>query len=213
VAAARRALEGALSRLDSTPSRFQQEKRGVKMSESKAMSVTKELKGRSILNSGTGERLGEVEDVFIHPTEGRVLGISLRAPDGRAQGFGVRDFLIGPDAVMVSGDARPELPGESGALAEGVTVRELTGTNVVSADGRLLGRVSDVYISLDQPRAAYHVAHSTLQRFFGGGFYLAGDVPRAYAPDGARLIVPEDAEHRFAASSLGEALGMSTTAA
>jgi sporulation protein YlmC with PRC-barrel domain len=183
------------------------------MAVSKAMSVAKELKKMSVINGGTGEKLGEVEDVLIHPTEGRVLGVSLRAPDGQARAISVRDFFIGPDAVMATGDARLEPPDQSGTLADGVPARELLGTNVVSADGKLLGQVSDVFISLDQPRAAYQVANSTLQRFFGGGFYLAGDVPRAYAPDGARMIVPEDVEHRFAVSSLGEALGLNTTAA
>jgi uncharacterized protein YrrD len=183
------------------------------MAESRVMSVTKELKGMSVISNSTGEKLGEAEDVFVHPTEGLVLGLGLRGPDGRARAFTVRDFFIGPDAVMANEDARLESPEQSAELAEGVSSRELTGTNVVSADGKLLGRVSDVYISLDHPRAAYHVTHSTLQRFFGGGFYLAADVPRAYSPDGARMIVPEDAEHRLAVSSPGEALGVTTTAA
>jgi sporulation protein YlmC with PRC-barrel domain len=183
------------------------------MAESRVMSVRNGLRGMSVINSATGEKLGEAEDVFVHPTQGRVLGISLRAADGQARALSARDFFIGPNAVMTTGEARLELADQGGALVDGVSGRELAGTNVVSADGRLIGRVSDVYISLDEPRAAYHVTHSTLQRFFGGGFYLAGDVPRAYAPDGARMIVPEETEDRLACPSAEEALGLNTAAA
>jgi hypothetical protein len=45
-----------------------------------------------------------------------------------------------------------------------------------------------------------------LQRWFGGGFFIAGDVPSGYAAYRPRFIVPEDVEERCAADSVTEAL-------
>jgi hypothetical protein len=45
-----------------------------------------------------------------------------------------------------------------------------------------------------------------LQRFFGGGFYIAGNVPHAYSSDGVRMIVPDDTENSRAVESLAEAI-------
>jgi hypothetical protein len=83
----------------------------------------------------------------------------------------------------------------------------MVGTNVVTEDGKLLGRVGEVHLSLETPRVTYRVAESTLQRFLGGGFYIAGDLPSAYSRDGVRMIVPPDTEERYAAESVDEAFG------
>jgi uncharacterized protein YrrD len=182
------------------------------MKETRSLNVLKELKGMPLINRATGEKLGDVEDALIHPTQGRVLGLLLKDSGGQRHALDVRDCLIGKDAVMVAEHFHFETPGHGETLSGGVPVGELTGTKAVTEDGRLIGRVSDVYILVDQPRAAYHVTESTMQRFFGGGFFLAGDVPKAYSPDGARLILPSDTENRAAVSSLDEVFAPSQAA-
>ncbi len=178
------------------------------MSETRTLNVAQQLKGMAVLVTTTGERLGEVTDAIIHPTEGRMLGITVRTSGGEERALATRDFFIGPDAVMASGAVLAETEDGGGALAGGVPAcRELLGTNVVTEDGKLLGRVSEVHISVEPPRVIYRVAESTLQRFFGGGFFIAADVPRTYSPDGVRLIVPTETEDRYAISSLAEAIG------
>jgi hypothetical protein len=52
----------------------------------------------------------------------------------------------------------------------------------------------------------YHVAESTLRRFIGVGFYIAGNVPRAYSPDGVRMIVPDDTENSRALAPLADVI-------
>ena len=170
------------------------------------MNVAKELHGMTVLNAGSGEKLGEVTDALIHATQGRMIGIALRTPEGEMRALATRDFFIGVDAVMAAIEARFETLGQSEALTGGVPAHELVGANIVTEDGKLLGRVSEVYISTEQHQAVYHVAESTLQRFFGGGFYIAGNVPRAYSPDGVRMIVPDGTENSRAVEPLAEAI-------
>ncbi|MEP7340123.1 MAG: PRC-barrel domain-containing protein [Acidobacteriota bacterium] len=171
----------------------------------KIMDVASDLKGRAVLKSDTGEKLGQVEDVIINPTNGWVVGIALRSVEGATISLSAQDYVIGRDAVMVRpGTLKPTtLAGDT--LAGGVNSSAIVGANVVTEDGKLLGRVSEVHVSEDRSVAIYHVVESTLQRFFGGGFFLAGDVPQAYSQEGRRLIVPANTEDMHARSSLAEA--------
>lgn len=178
-----------------------------RVSEIRTLNVAKDFRGMILLAADTGAKLGEVRDAIIQPTEGRVMGVVARTPGGEEIKLRVSDFFIGQDAVMTSREAFERAGEHAGELAGGIrAVDEMVGSNVMTEDGRLLGRISDVYIRADQPRAIYRVAESTLQKFFGGGFFLPGNVPHSYAPDGSRIIVPADTENRYATSSLIEAL-------
>lgn len=170
------------------------------------LNVAGDLKGRAVLKSDTGEKLGEVEDLIIHPTNGHVLGIALRSMKGASVVLGVGDCIIGPDAVMVAVGALRPTTDTGDALAGGINSGTLIGANVVTEEGKLLGRVSEVHVSEKFQIAIYRVAESTLQRFFGGGFFLAGNLPLAYSLDGKRLIVPSDTENKHARPSLAEAV-------
>ena len=90
-------------------------------------------------------------------------------------------------------------------MAEARRVSEV-GSNVVTEDGDLLGRISEIFIRVDKPQAVYRITESKIQKLFGRGFFLPGNTALSYAPDGARMIVPADTEERYAASSLAEAL-------
>jgi hypothetical protein len=82
-----------------------------------------------------------VTDAIIHPTEGRMLGIRALA---------TRDFYIDLDAVMASVAALAETEDGGSILTSAVPACcELVGTNVVTEDGKLLGRVSQVRISVE----------------------------------------------------------------
>jgi uncharacterized protein YrrD len=178
-----------------------------KVIEIRALNVAKDFRGMPLLAADTGAKLGEIRDAIIQPTEGRVTGIVVRTLDGDDLRLRVSDIIIGVDAVMTSGESFERAGNYSGEMAGGFrAVDEMIGSNVVTEDGDLLGRISEVYIRVDKPQAIYRVAESRLQKFFGRGFFLAGDVARSFAPDGTRMIVPADTEERYAASSLAEAV-------
>lgn len=175
--------------------------------EIRTLNVAKDLRGMSLLAVDTGERLGEIRDAIIQPTEGRVMGVVVRTLDDNELRLRIADVIIGPDAVMTSWGSFEYAGDRANEMAGGVkAVDEMIGSNVLTEVGDLLGRISEVYIRTDKPQAVYRVTESRIQKFFGGGFFLPGDVARSYAPDGARMIVPADTEDRYATSSLGDAL-------
>jgi uncharacterized protein YrrD len=175
--------------------------------EIRALNVAKDLRGMSLLAVDTGAKLGEIRDAIIQPTEGRVMGVVVRTRDGDELRLRTDDIIIGQNAVMTSWESFEHAGDRASEMAGGVrALGEIIGSNVVTDDGALLGRISEVYIRADKPQAVYRVAESTIQKIFGGGFFLRGDATRSYAPDGSRMIVPADTEDRYAVSSLEEAL-------
>lgn len=177
------------------------------MREERVLNVDHDLKGMGVLEPKTAEQLGTVEDVIVHPTRGSVLGIIMRTAHGEERWFAASEFLVGMNAVMVATKARGETVRE-GTLPNGSVAvrRELIGANVLTEEGKLLGQVREVYLSTARPQIAYRIAETTLQRLFGGGFFLSGDVPRAGSREGARMIVPANATEQDAFGSAREAL-------
>src|SRR5262249_16632799 len=128
-------------------------------------------------------------------------------PDDAELRLRIGDIIIGQDAVMTSWESFEHAGDRAVEMAGGVrALDEVLGSNVVTEEGALLGRISEIYIHAHKPRVIYRVTESKIQKLFGRGFFLPGDVARSYAPDGPRIIVPADTEDRYAASSLGEAL-------
>ena len=169
-----------------------------------------DVRGMPVLRRETGEKIGDVSDVLIDTSSGNVLGLEIKGHGGELLGMDARNVLIGRDAVMASAVEGFDPEASASRLRSGTrAAHDLKGTGVVTEDGQFLGRIDEVYLSLDEPRAFYRVVESTIQRFLGRGFFLPGDVLRAYSPEGPRMIVPSDVD-RFAAGTLDELIGAET---
>jgi len=176
------------------------------MAEHKFLNIMDDVKGRTIISADTAAKLGVIDDVVISPREGVVLGVVVRDEAGNLGILKAQDLVVGDDAVMTVPGAR--LAGLAGdpPFGEFILASRLNGATVITDDGTALGRISGVFVSRERPLVVYRVAESTLKGLFGGGFYIAGDAPSTVAPDGSRIIVPYDADNRYAANSLEEAL-------
>lgn len=166
-----------------------------------------EIRKMSVLDAGSGERIGEIVDVVVHPTEGRLLGIVLKGLGGEEAVLSVDSVRIGENAVMAASGAQLEVRASSAVLRGGVTAAgTLVGANVVTEDGKLLGKVNDVHVLPEHSLVAYKIAGTVMQKIFGGGYFISGDTPMAFSSDGARMIVPVDTEERLAAGTVEELL-------
>lgn len=170
------------------------------MTDLRLLDIGKNLIGLPVLNTASGDRLGVATDVIIQPVEGSVLGIIIRTAEGNWRYLATSDFMIGKDAIMAGAHAHLQDQWTGGVPV----TSEVVGTSVITETGKVLGRISEVYISIDRPIVCYRVAESTLQKFLGGGFYIPGDLPLAYSNDRVRMIVPPDTEEHYAFSSLNE---------
>lgn len=145
--------------------------------------------GVCVHNSATSEKLGEVTDALVHPTEGRLLGFSFRTALGDEQFLSaddceLKDSLLLAPAVRDSPRTRKQLAGGIGAA------RSLKGVSVVTDAGDLVGRVEEIRINRDCRKVEFEIARDGWRGLFGDALILAGDTPHAYSPEGRRLIVP-----------------------
>ena len=179
------------------------------MDEVSAVKVTEQLKGAVVLDAETAWKRGYVTEVAINPADGTVLALLFRTPAGNEQAFAPEDFLLHKETKTVIGFGYP-VSGQdelSQVLEKGVRASdEVVGSDVVTKDGRLLGRVTEILLQTELMQVIYRVESSGWRRLFGAGFYLAGNAPCAFSRVGARLIVPADARRQSAFRSLSESV-------
>jgi uncharacterized protein YrrD len=175
------------------------------MPEFKALNIAEELCGLPVLTSETARLQGQVSEIIVHPIAGSLLALLVKLPDGREQAVAgtACDFFGAAGAVLISQHALTESQRLAPLCAEGVAVNgTLLGASVVTEEGKLLGRVSEVYLHEEHLQVSYRITKSKFQRLWGGGFFLAGYVPLTWSSIGARLIVPADTSVRHAAPTL-----------
>jgi uncharacterized protein YrrD len=178
------------------------------MKEVGAVNINTHLMGAVVLDANTASKLGNVTDVLINPEKGVAMALLFRTLFGAQYAIAPKDVHIHNEAnaVIAFGESVTDPAELRKMLEKGVQAQgELVNTEVVTKDGRLLGRVSGVFLQTEQMRAIYHITSSEWQRLFGGGFYLIGNAPCAYSRAGARLIAPADAR-RHVFRSLAESI-------
>lgn len=130
--------------------------------------------GPSVNNS----TIGMVIDVTIHAANGTIAGFWFQA------GNGERYFIAADDPELPSPDrfavAEIKPPGVKRLCGRSVT-REIIGSSVVTESGRLLGHISDVYISMENQRVIYRIVESKWQEKLGKGIYVDGSQTIAYS--------------------------------
>jgi sporulation protein YlmC with PRC-barrel domain len=173
------------------------------------LNTMNQLKKMPVVLPETGETVGQISDVIIHPTEGTVLGLIVQSTEDATCAVATNDFFIFKrnNVVVVLEIA---LSGQTGArekMAGGISAcREAIGARIVTEKGKYLGYVSDVLITEEPLLAVYQILESHWQKYFGGGFYISADLPYAWSRDGTRFIVREDEVTRHRASQPAEAI-------
>jgi len=130
-----------------------------------------ELKGKAILSTDTGEKLGQVDDILVDTAGMRVAAIvtsvgTLFNKEKRV--LAASDVLTwGRDAVLVKDVSAFRSDAELADRDKWVsTSNRLKGLSIVSTSGNRLGRVDDLMVDNDGRIVAYRVSEGT----FGGHY-------------------------------------------
>ena len=172
------------------------------MSDLKDVSPISLLTGMPVLSLATGNKIGEILDLFIDPINGVLLGVTLLLDDGRIAGITQADiYNFGKDAVMVRSEDSA-IPLETNALAAGRQASKLIGTRIITESGDVLGQITNIFVTLKPPpHILYEARQSLLDKLLGREFFLPASVGYALSDDAARLVVP-DVTPDIAASDL-----------
>ncbi len=164
------------------------------MKQVSSLNTVSQLKKMPVVLPETGEIVGQISDVIIHPTEGTVLGLILRSIEGVTCAVAANDFFIfnRNNVVVILESALSSQTGVREKIGGGISAcREAIGARIVTEKGKYMGDVSDVLIMEEPQRVVYQILESHWQKYFGRGFYISADLPYAWSRDGTRFIVRE----------------------
>ncbi len=155
------------------------------------INIANQLPGLPVREEGTTQAAGLLADIIVHPGNGTVLGMIVRTTHGELRGLATRRLQISDGGIVISLGTVFDPDHLNGPLTGGAKAcGELIGISVVTEEGKLLGRISEVHLAPESMQVVYRVSSSRLQQFFDHGFFIAGDIVHAYSRTGARLIVP-----------------------
>ncbi|MFL6468690.1 MAG: PRC-barrel domain-containing protein [Pyrinomonadaceae bacterium] len=162
------------------------------MNESNDLAAISTLTGMTVLSLSTGNKLGQIADVYIDPVNGRLLGLRLTGENKALIDLPYEKiFSFGRDAVM----AESEEAGQFVSDAEnylGRPAKDLFGTKIVMESGVVLGEIADVLVTLQPPPTVfYEVRQSMLDRLLGRTFFIPASIGYVLSDDAARLLVPD----------------------
>jgi uncharacterized protein YrrD len=172
------------------------------MKDQRILKVSDGVKGMPVYGQRGRKRLGRVSDAIFHPIKGRLLGLIVQTLRSEAWELSTAHFVITADEVLADEATLSEGREIVGARA----CKELTGSDVVTEDGKLLGRIIEVYLALDTHAAIYEVGRTGIRGILKRTFFISGDVPSFYSCHGLRMIVPADTEKNRSSSVIADAM-------
>jgi len=161
--------------------------------------------GMSVLSRASGNKLGEVYDLYIDPAQGILMGITVKAPNGKFGGIDFRNvYSFGQDAVMVNDENHVTLLNEEWIAQHPHAKKHLIGTNVLTEGGNHLGEIGNIFVRLTSPPAViYEMRGSMWDSLMGRNLFIYAAHAGALSSNAERMIVP-NAVVGNAASSLSE---------
>lgn len=100
--------------------------------------------------------------------------------------FPWKNLVIADNQVLAKETALSEVR----EILSALTCKQLIGSAVVSDNGKLLGRILEVYLTLHTHKAIYQIAGTGLRGILTRTGFIPGDVPSFYSCRGLRMIVP-----------------------
>ena len=163
--------------------------------------------GMPVMSRATGNKLGEVYDLYIDPAQGILMGITIKAPNGKLGGLDYRNvYSFGKDAVMVNDESHVTILNDEWVAQHPHAKKHLIGTNVLTEGGNHLGEIGNVYVRLTSPPAVvYEMRGSMWDSLLGRNMFIYAAHAGALSSNAERMIVP-NAVVSNAASNLKDLL-------
>jgi uncharacterized protein YrrD len=150
------------------------------------------IRGLPVVTIDGGEDVAEVRDLIYNPEVGRVVGLTLNKRgflSGRRREVlpAEKVHAIGSDAVMVDDESSLTLPDDASDEVTGApSQRDVTGNEVLTEQGKSLGKVKDVVVLVG---SAGEVVGYEIETSTGGTGYIP--LPTSLAISGTALVVPD----------------------
>lgn len=150
--------------------------------------------GMPVLSRATGNKLGEVYDLYIDPAQGILKGVTIKAPNGKLGGIDFRNiYSFGHDAVMANDESHITALTDEWFSQHPHAKKHLIGTNVVTEAGNHLGEIGNIYVRLAQtPAVIYEMRGSMWDQLMGRNLFIYAAHAGALSNNAERMIVSND---------------------
>lgn len=169
--------------------------------------------GMPVLSRATGNKLGEVYDLYIDPVQGILKGVTIKAPNGKLGGIDFGNvYSFGRDAVMANDESHITMLTEEWITQHPHAKKHLIGTNIMTEAGNHLGEIGNIFVRLTSPPAViYEMRGSMWDSLMGRNLFIYAANAGALSSNAERMIVP-NAVVGSAASSLTELINPTAAA-
>ena len=164
--------------------------------------------GMPVLSRTTGNKLGEVYDLYVDPAQGVLRGVTIKAPNDRLGGIDYQNiYSFGKDAVMVNDDGAITVLTDEWVAQHPHAKKHLVGTNVMTEGGNHLGEIGNIFVRLTTPPAViYELRGSLWDNLMGRNHFIYAAHAGALSSNAERMIVPNEVIGS-AATSLSDLVG------
>ena len=150
------------------------------------------LVGMPVLSRVSGNKLGEVRDLFVDQINGMLNGLTVTVEQGTAALPYDEIHSFGRDAVMANADNSLQPVDEAWLSNQPNAKEHLIGTKVITESGRLLGSIANVFVTAQPPPfVVYEIRESMLDKLLGRQTYILPSDGYALSNDKERLVVPD----------------------
>ena len=169
--------------------------------------------GMPVLSRATGNKLGEVYDLYIDPVQGILMGVTIKAPNGKLGGIDFKNvYSFGKDAVMANDESHITVLNEEWVTQHPHAKKHLIGTNIMTEAGNHLGDIGNIFVRLTSPPVViYEMRGSMWDSLMGRNSFIYAANAGALSSNAERMIVP-NAVVGSAASSLTELINPAASA-
>jgi len=159
--------------------------------------------GMPVMSRTTGNKLGDVYDLYVDPAQGILMGITVKAPNGKLGGIDYANiYSFGKDAVMANDESHITLLNDEWVEQHPHAKKHLIGTKVLTEGGNDLGEIGNIYVRLTSPpMVIYEMRGSMWDSLMGRNMFIYAANAGAISSNAERIIVP-NAVVGNAASSL-----------
>lgn len=162
------------------------------MSDAKDVLPINALVGMPVLSLSSGNKLGQVRDLFVDPINGILTGLTIANAAGENAGLAYDEiYSFGQDAIMARSDA--SVRNISELFPDHPSARDLIGTKIITESGNLIGHIADIYITVSPPPLIiYEIRESLLDKLLGRQLFIPASAGHALSDDSRRLVVPDE---------------------
>jgi sporulation protein YlmC with PRC-barrel domain len=151
----------------------------------------KQIIARPVVSRETGNHLGQVTDLLVEISSGKLKGLAVKRSDGTCALTDCRDVVAIEAEIIVKRNESLVWADASPLNTVVRAKRDLIGRRVTTSEGRTLGKIADVF--LFDGLLIYEVYTSIWARLCGDALYFAGVLSPRFAARGKVLAVAGDA--------------------